>query len=72
MPVKYVDATIGGATSQVVTHNLGTRDVLVNVYSTATPWDTVECDVERTSTTTITLRFATAPTTNQFTCVVIG
>ena len=41
-------ATIGGATSQVVTHNLNTQAVVVDVYRTLTPWDTVECDVERT------------------------
>ena len=69
---KYSQATIGGATSQVVTHNLNTRDVLVNVYRTLTPWDTVECDVERTSTTTITLRFAVAPAANEYSVVVVG
>ena len=48
------------------------RDTIVNVYSTATPWDSVECDIERTTVNTLTLRFSSAPTTNQLTCVVIG
>jgi hypothetical protein len=69
---KYALNAVGGATSQVITHNLNTKDVVVNVYRTATPWDTVECDVERTSTTTITLRFTTAPATNEYSVVVIG
>ena len=72
MPQKYVDATIGSATSQTVTHNLNTRNVQVQVFRTATPWDTIECDVERTTVNTLTLRFAVAPAANEYTCVVIG
>jgi hypothetical protein len=71
-PSKYASATVGGATSQVITHSLNTKDVIVNVYRTATPWDTIECDIERTSTTTLTLRFAVAPATNEYTVVVVG
>lgn len=69
---KYTTATIGGATSQVVTHNLATQAVVVDVFRTATPWDTVDCDIERTTTNTVTLRFAVAPATNEHTVVVIG
>lgn len=72
MPVKYSQATVGGATSQVITHNLNTRDVVVNVYRTLTPWDEIECDVEMTSVNTITLRFAVAPSSNEYSVVVIG
>lgn len=64
------DVGDGTSTAIVVTHNLGTRDVLVEVFRNASPWETVRCDVERTSTTTITLRFAVAPTSNQFRVVV--
>lgn len=56
----------GAATSYVITHNLGTRDVLVQVVRVASPYETILCEVERTSTNTITLKFASAPTTNQF------
>lgn len=45
-----------------ITHNLGTREVQVQVYDAASPYDTVEVCVERTSTTAITVRFASAPT----------
>jgi hypothetical protein len=52
------DAT---ATSFSITHNLGTREVQVQVYDAANLYDTVEVDIERTSTSAITVRFATAP-----------
>jgi hypothetical protein len=54
------------STSIVITHNLGTRDVVVQVHRATTPWDSVYCDVERTTTNTVTLKFAVAPTTNQY------
>jgi hypothetical protein len=60
------------ATAIVVTHSLGTRDVDVVLKRNSTPWDVVECDVEATSTTTVTLRFSVAPTTDQYRVTVIG
>ena len=71
-PAKYSQAIVGTATSEVITHNLNTRDCTVQVIRATTPWDTVECDVEMTSTTTITLRFASAPTAGEYRVVVIG
>lgn len=62
----------GTATSFALTHNFGTRDVQAEVYRNATPWDTILCDVERTDTNTVTLKFTVAPTSNQFRAVVIG
>ncbi len=53
----------GSATSYAVTHALGTRDVIVQVYDTST-FDTVICDVVRTSTTVVTLSTTTALATN--------
>jgi hypothetical protein len=71
--LKYsVNVGDGSATQYNVTHNLGTRDVSVTVYRNGTPWDNVECDVERSSTTVVVVRFSAAPTTNQFTVVVLG
>ena len=69
---KYSIGTIGGSTSQVITHNLNTQAVLVDVYRTLTPWDTVDCDIERTTVNTVTLRFAVAPSANEYSCVVVG
>lgn len=62
----------GAATSITVTHNLGTRDVTVGVYTTASTYDEVECDVQHATVNTVTLIFAVAPTLNQYTCVVMG
>ena len=69
---KYAVAITGGATSEVITHNLNTRDVVVNVARAATPWDTVECDVERTTVNTITLRFSVAPAAGEYRVSVVG
>ena len=56
------------AASTVVTHNLGTRDVIVQLYDTVT-YDTVYGDVSRTSTNTITVAFASTPT-NTIKCMI--
>ena len=65
--------TIGdnSATAIAVTHNLGTEDVVVEVYDASTK-ETVICDVDRTSTNAVTLTFSTAPGTNAIRVVVIG
>lgn len=62
----------GSSTSFTVTHNLGTRNVVVAIYETASPYEEVIADVYRTSTTTITIQTATAHTSGQYTVVVIG
>ena len=72
MPGKYVLGTVGGATSQLITHGLNTKNVIVGVFRNAGPGDDVECDVEHTSAAQITLRFAVAPAANEYTCVVMG
>jgi len=56
------------AASTVVTHNLGTRDVIVQLYDTVT-YDTVYADVSRTSTNTITVAFASTPA-NTIKCLI--
>ena len=55
-----------------VTHNLGTKDVTVQVHDNTTPFAQVWPDIEHTSTSVVTLQFAVAPTTNQYRVVVIG
>ena len=60
----------GSSTAITVTHNLGTRDVIVSVYDNSSPYAEVVCDVEHTSTTAITLNFSVAPTSNQYRVVV--
>ena len=70
---KYsVNIGDGVATAISVTHNLGTRDVQVEVYTNSGVYDTVFCTVERTNTNSVTLRFATAPAASEYRVVVIG
>lgn len=61
----------GSATQYDITHNLGTLDVEVTIFRNS---DGVEvlCDVTHFSTTVTRLNFITAPTSNQYRCVVIG
>lgn len=70
---KYaVDVGDGSSTSIVLTHNLGTLDVTVALYNKSSPYGEADCDVQHTSTSTITLVFATAPTSAQYRAVVHG
>ena len=60
-----------GSTSTTVTHNFGTKDVIVQIYDNATN-DTVYADVVRTSINVVTVTFATAPSADAFRIVVTG
>ena len=68
-----VTGTIGNDsdTAIAVTHNLGTNDVICEVYD-ASSLETVECEVDRTSTNAVTFTFASAPGTNAMKVVIIG
>ena len=61
----------GSATSFSVNHNLGSRDVVVNVYDNAT-YDTVETDVVRTDSNNVTVSFSAVPSNNAYRVVIIG
>lgn len=61
----------GAATAIAVTHNLGTKDVTVQVYDSTTD-QTVETDVTRTSTSVVTIGFATAPASGAYKVVIVG
>lgn len=65
--------TIGnsGDTSFTITHNFGTRDVVVQVYDLAT-YDTVIADTVRSTINAVTVTFSSAPGTNAFRVVVTG
>ena len=70
---KYSVAVGNNAdTSLTVTHNLGTRDVVVSIRETSTPYAIVIADIDCTDTNTVTVKFAVAPTTNQYTVTVMG
>lgn len=71
--LKY-ESTFGDGTSTqyTITHNLTTRGVHVAVYRNSGAYDEVGCDVEHTTTNTVTLRFAVAPSAAQFAVMVLG
>jgi hypothetical protein len=73
---KYATAFGDGASFvYTITHNLGTEDVTVEVYATASPFAEIDVDVNHATTNTITLTFSSAnaaPTLNQFRVVVLG
>lgn len=60
-------ANVGDAvnTSYAITHSLGTRDVIVQMYDNTT-YDTVYVDTVRTDANTVTLTFASAPALNAY------
>jgi hypothetical protein len=60
----------GSATSYVITHNLGTRNVSVHVYRASGNFDEVVCEVQRTTINSVTLIFDAAPTAAQFNCFI--
>ena len=69
---KYTANVGNGADSTItITHNLGTTDVVVSLYTAATG-EVVFADVTHATNNTVTLAFATAPTSNQYKVVVIG
>lgn len=61
----------GTSTSITVTHNLGTRDVHVVLYNAST-YEVVLTDITHATTNTVTLGFATAPSSSAYRAVVFG
>lgn len=71
---KYSETITGDATTKnfTITHNLGSRDVIVQVYD-GTSYEEVIVDITRTSTSAVTIGFASAPATGTtYKVVVIG
>lgn len=65
----------GAANSFNIDHNFGTRDVIVQVYDvtpTTGTYETVYCDVVRTSTNRVTVSFASNVGSAQYRVVVTG
>lgn len=69
---KYKETLNTSATSYTVTHNLGTKDVVTAIYEVAAPYAEVLTDVEHTSDSVVTIKFAVAPTAGEYRVVVIG
>lgn len=66
------DVGDGSATQYTITHNFNTRDVQVEVFRNSGNYDTVLCDVERTSVNAVRLTFASAPASNAYRVVILG
>jgi len=74
-PVKKVFTSAvssSGVSVTTCTHNYGTRDVHCTVYRTASPYDTVLGEVERTTTNTITVKLYGTFAAGDFTIVTLG
>ena len=73
---KKVAATLTGnasTTAFTVTHNLSSRDVQCTVYESASPYAEVEVDIGHTTTSAVTVTFATAPASGtDYRAVVVG
>ena len=70
---KYIPGTgpASNATTWAITHSLGNRDVVVQVYD-ATTYAEVFCEIVRTSTSVVTLNFDSTVTANTLRAVVTG
>jgi len=67
---KHAETLATSATSYAITHGLGTADISVSVYEVSTG-EVVYADVVNTSSTT-TVYFATAPSSNQYRVVIFA
>ena len=70
---KYAES-IGdnSATTFTVTHNFGTKDVTVQIFENGSSHAQIEADVEHSSTSAITIKFASAPDTDEYRVVIVG
>jgi hypothetical protein len=72
VPLVYAVTLTGGATSEVITHNLGTRDVVVMIYLASGTFAEEVFTIEHTSTTTITIRSSVTIPAATYRVVVLG
>lgn len=69
-PSYNVPVGDGVATTYVITHNLNSQNVDVDLRLTLTPFTLYQVEVRNTSVNTITLVFGAAPTANLYTVIV--
>ena len=72
--VRKIATTIGDglATTFSVEHNFDTKDVTVQIFQNNESYAQIEADVEHTSTSAVTIKFALAPSNNEYRVVVVG
>lgn len=70
---KYA-VNVGNAsdTEFTITHNLNSRDVTVTIREVGSPYAMVMTDVEMATVNTVVVRFAVAPSTDQYRVIVTG
>jgi hypothetical protein len=70
---KYA-ITIGDGllTQFTIMHNLGTKDVTVQIFENNSSYAQVEADVEHTDANYVRINFATAPSSNEYRVVIVG
>lgn len=66
------DVGDGSSTSIDVVHNLGTKDLVVQVRDNNTPYQQVDVEIQYATTNKVTLIFASAPATNRYRCIIVG
>jgi len=69
---KYSQTLSTSATTYTITHNLGTLDVHVQVYEVATGEEVIVDNARPAGGNTVTLGFASAPSSNAYRVVIIG
>jgi hypothetical protein len=62
----------GTALTYVVEHNLGTKDLTIQIFENSADYNQIEADVQHTSTSTVTVKFAAAPSLNEYRVVIVG
>lgn len=62
----------GSSTSFSVTHNMGTRDVSVTVRENNSPYEVVYTDIEVETENSVKIKFADAPSSDEFRVIIIG
>lgn len=72
--IRKFSANVGdaSATSFNIDHNFNTRDVQVEVYRNSGNYDSIICDVQRTTVNRVVLTFNAAPASNAYRVVVLG
>lgn len=62
----------GSSSSYVITHSLNTRDVVVSLRDTASPYDIINVRTEATTANTVTLDFSSAVSSNSRDVLIIS
>lgn len=62
----------GSSTTIVIAHNIGRQFVTAQVFETSSPYAQIECDIELDSVNATSFTFNVAPSSNEYTVVIVG